>query len=212
MNRNVIMRLSALFFLAVTFVQAAPVERDLGQGLAYYRVHRLPDDLPTTEAARHKPCVLDVRYVHGDSKAAAALAGWLKFHAARTTPVFVLANGETSRAILIALADHEPGAGVMTVGGATREFQPDIAVNTTPDNERRAYDALDQGTPLATLLTDNPDKARNDEASLSKDRPVESALEEGPEAERKHAAPAPVDAALQRAVHLHRALVALRKI
>jgi len=60
------------------------------------------------------------------------------------------------------------------------------------------------------LLTDNPDKVRNDEASLSKDRVAEASAEATDRANKKPAPP--IDVALQRAVHLHRALVALRKI
>src|SRR4029078_12585977 len=92
-------------------------------------------------------------------------------------PVFVLANAETSTALQKSLAAHERGTGVVVVGLAVRQFRPDVAVNGTAQNERRAYDALEQGVNTAVLLTDNPDKVRNDEASLSKDRLAEASAD-----------------------------------
>ena len=71
----------AILGLALTLMApglAAPVTRDLGQGLLYQRVHQLPGDLPTDENERRHPCVLDLRYVGSDADSATALAAWLK--------------------------------------------------------------------------------------------------------------------------------------
>ncbi len=204
---------AAAFVFAVTVAQAAPLQRDIGENLVYFRAHGLPADLPSADATRRRACILDLRYAQGDEQAAVALAAWLKFHASAHTPVFVLANAETSRDLLATIADHDTMAGVLTIGLTSHAFKPDVAVPGTPANERRAYDALEHGTPLAALLTDNPDKARNDEASLAKDRPAESAAaDETIDAAKNHSPAPPIDATLQRAVHLHRALIALRKI
>jgi hypothetical protein len=205
---------SLLFFLiSLAAAMAAPVERELGVGLGYFRVRELPADLPAKPAGRVTACVLDLRYVSGDADAAAAVMTWLKFRASTRSPVFVLANTETSTALQKALAAHERGTGILVVGIPGRQFRPDVAVTGSGQNERRAYDALDQGISTAVLLTDNPDKVRNDEASLSKDRLAEASADaaEGALA-GKRAGPPPIDVTLQRAVHLHRALVALRKL
>lgn len=208
MNR---LRLPFLLALLAVSAAAAPATGDLGFGLAYFRAHALPLELPAAEPVRKQACVLDLRYARGDQPAAAALEGWLKSRATLRTPVFVLANVDTAPALRALLAAGESIPGVIVIGIAARGFQPALAVQGTAENERRAYEAVEQGASLASLLTENPDKVRNDEASLSKDRLAEA----GPEAATKGKAAAlapPLDAALQRAVHLHRALRALKKI
>ena len=192
-------------------IHAAPVEREVGNGLVYVRVHQLPADLPAKPAGKVPPCILDVRYVEADTEGANALEAWLKSRSTPRTPVFVLANADTSRALLKVLATHERGTGIAVVGIEKGGFRPDVPVKFSPDDERRAYDALEKGAPLASLLADNPNKVRNDEASLSKDRLAEASAEAADDRSRKTETP-PIDAPLQRAVHLHRALVALKKI
>jgi hypothetical protein len=207
------MRLLAVFLLPVACALAVPVERELGSGLSYFRVHELPADLPEKPTARANACVVDLRYVKADADAVTAFTGWLKFRASVRSPVFVLANAETSGALRKALADHEQGVGVVVIGIPSRQFRPDVTVTGTAQNERLAYDALEQGVAPTVLLTDNPDKIRNDEASLSKDRLAEAAADSAEDAlAGKGTKPPPVDVSLQRAVHLHRALVALKKL
>jgi hypothetical protein len=205
-----------LFFLLLGSLPAAPavpVEHDLGSGLSYVRVHRLPADLPAKPSGRLAPCVIDLRYVDAPEDAAAAFSAWLKFRASPRAPVFVLANAGTSVPLLKVLRESERGAGVVLVGVESDQFRPDVAVRSTAAEERRAYDAFEEGATLATLLADHPNKVRNDEASLTRERPPEP-LPEPPAAGSaggKTTAP-PIDATLQRAVHLHRALVALKKL
>jgi hypothetical protein len=184
---------------------ASDLTRDLGRGLFYQRAHSLPADLPAAET-RKRPLVLDLRYTQGDADAATALIGWLKFYATPHAPVFVLANGQTAEPVRRALSTRGTLPNVLVVGAPGKGFVPDIAIQTTADNERSAYDALANGTDANALIVENPDKARNDEASLSRDRSTES------DAAKEQAPAIPLDAALQRAVHLHRALVALKKI
>jgi len=184
-------------------------ERDLGQGLLYYRMHALPDDLPPPERGRIPPCVIDLRYLRTDEAGVAAFAGWVAGRASARTPVFILANEETEAGLRrVGIT----AAGVFRIGIARGDFQPDIAVSATPQNERRAYDAFQAGATIASLLTDHPGKIRFDETTLGKDHrsgpgPRTVAVdrpgaEDGP----------PVDAVLQRAVHLHRGLVAMKKL
>lgn len=204
------MRLAAFFFASLAVaVQAAPFKRDLGRNLVLHRVQELPADLPALDQARRQPAVLDMRYVRGDQAAAAAVQAWLRSHASARTPVFVLANAETGSALVA----HDDLAHVLVIGAAGRDFTPDIAVQSTPEDERRAYDALAAGADFSTLITENPTKIRNDEASLSRDRSTEPDTDPSASGAAKEAAASPpVDAALQRAVHLHRALLALKKI
>lgn len=210
-------RRARLFLLALAVAAAtaaaAPVEHDLGAGLVYVRVHRLPADLPEPPAGRVPPCIIDLRYVVADEAEAAAFAAWLKFRAAPKTPVFVLANADTAAPLRQALAGRERGVGLMVIGPESEQLRPDVAVKTSASAERRAYDALEKGVPLAALLADHPNKVRNDEASLlreSQARPLPEEPADTGSGERPE--PAPVDATLQRALHLHRALVALKKL
>jgi hypothetical protein len=200
----------ALLLAVVSTAFAAPIEHELGNGLVYVRVHKLPEDLPAKPAGRVPPCIIDLRYVGADTDAAAAFSSWLGARATVRTPVFVLANAETGAPLLEMLGAHERGKGIAVVGIARGAFRPDIAVKGSAENERRAYDALEQGAAIGTLLSDNPDKVRNDEASLSKDRLAAASAEAADGAARK--APPPIDVTLQRAMHLHRALVALKKL
>ncbi len=220
-------------------VFAAPLERELGQRLSYVRVHELPADLPAKPAGRLPACVADVRYVAADAEGAKAFLAWVKERATARSPVFILANASTSPELLNALATRGRMAGVVVVGIEAPGFKPDVAVRAAAEDERRTYNALEQGAEMATLLADYPDKVRHDEASLSKDRPElpptpaplpaptpgsssptpsantpPATSSERPAGEASAAKPAVnrVDATLQRAVHLHRALVALKKI
>lgn len=196
-------------------LMAAPLERDLGQGLKYYRVRALPADLPPSPAQTEKapPCVVDVRFVETDAEAASAFMAWLRFRAKPRTPVFVLANTATSPALLRELAAREKGNGLMLIGAPGRWLEPDVVVRTSAEDEKRAYEALEKSeTPIAALITDNPDKVRNDEASFSRDRLAEASADAAADATGQKKTAPPIDAALQRAVHLHRALVALRKL
>lgn len=212
-------RVAAAWVLALTAVHAGPpaagapkrLERDLGQGLAYYRIHELPAGLPETKEPR--PCVVDVRYVQSDPGAATAFLAWLTFHASAQAPVFVLANAGTGGALLAALENRDRRPTLLVVGIESRNFHPDLPVRASAEDERRAYDALEAGVAIAALLSDHPDKIRNDEASLALDRPVERTGDPaaGGPAKGERAA-APIDATLQRAVHVHRALLALKKI
>jgi hypothetical protein len=189
---------------------AAPIEREVGNGLVYLRVYALPGDLPPKPSGRVAPCIIDLRYVAADAEAAAAFSAWLKTRATPRTPVFVLANAATSIPLLKILAVHDRGTGIAVVGIERAPFRPDVPVKASVEEEQRAYDALEKGAPLSALLTDHPNKVRNDEASLSKDRLAEASADAADPANKE--APPPIDATLQRAVHLHRALVALRKI
>ncbi|MCX6956064.1 MAG: hypothetical protein NTV51_28335 [Verrucomicrobia bacterium] len=215
---------SFLFLVLFLSAHAAPLTRDLSQGLAYHRAATVPADLPTGEADRKQPCVLDLRYAEGDTAAGTALLAWLKFHAAVRTPVFLLVNADTSAALLAPVADRLPFAGLIVIGSASPGLTPDLELKIASVDERRAYGALAAGTPVESLLNDTPEKTRNDEARLAQDHhgqpdpartPADDGTEDAPATEKPvpPKAPAPlIDSALQRAVQLHRSLKALKKI
>lgn len=208
--------------LAGGILLAAPLrggalERDLGGGLLYERVRAVPADLPTGEALRRHPCVLDVRYARGGREEAAALEAWLKFHASARTPVFLLVNPRTSPALVAPLAAPAAVPGLVIIGGAAGGCDPDIPVAEDPAAERRAYAALEKGTPVEALIIERLDKPRTDEALLVREHLSDSALaeqdpEEPGDGDGPRAPAEPFDAVLQRAVQLHRALLALRRL
>lgn len=212
---------------------AAPLTLDLGSGLAYHRARAIPADLPTSSPSRPQPLVLDLRYATGDADAAVALAAWLKFHAAPRTPVLLLANAATSPDLRAAFAERDRTAGLIVLGAATTDFAPDIALTIEPATDRRAYDALETGTALTALIAPPVEKIRNDEARLVAQRLPERAPTTHDDSEPPFAPAAPpvslpastaptgpatpppppvIDVVLQRAVQLHRALLALKKL
>lgn len=212
-------RLLFALLISVLTATAAPLERDLGQGLIYYRVHQLPSDLPATPAKKGQAIIIDLRYAKGDDSCATALDAWLKFHASATAPVFLLVNATTAPELTLAFAQRSSAAGLLAIGTPSPNFSPDIVVNTTPETERRAYDALEHGSDAAALLTDKPVKPRHDEAELARLRQIpatDTSVDDDPPPPAKPTPPAPppslIDSALQRAVQMHRALLALRKL
>lgn len=199
-----------LIAFAAAAGQAAPVVHSLGNNLIYVRVHKLPADLPAKPEGKAPACVVDLRFVEADPDVATAFGAWLKFSAAPRSPVFVLVNAGTSAALLRTLQGRESTAGAVVIGPAFGQFSPDLAVRTSAEDERRAYDAFENGETIEALITDNPDKVRVDEASLARERGGEP--EEAGRGAAAGRSPPVVDAAIQRAVHLHRSLVALKKI
>jgi hypothetical protein len=109
---------------------------------------------------------------------------------------------------------------VVTIGPASNEFNADIPVNVSPQADRLAYDALAKGTPIEDLVAHKLDKPRRDEAELARQHTNGSADEDSEAPPPKTAAtPAPpaieapvTDLVLVRAVQLHRALLALRRL
>jgi len=206
---------------------SAPVRaaaQPLGRNFFYVRVHTLPEDLPTAAPEPHDSIVLDLRFVSADRAAAQAFAAWLKFQARPSAPVVVLINAGTSPALLVPLGEAKPTAGVVCIGAADPAIKPDIALNISAEADRAAYDAFEHGIPLADLVAPKLDKIRHDEATVAKERatPADSSdadadedflpVVSGPAAVAPPKPVIPVDAVLQRALQLHRALVALKKL
>jgi hypothetical protein len=216
--------LASTFFLLIGFVLTArsalaAAPSDLGQGLLYCRVHALPADLPAADTGK-SALVLDLRYATTDDTGAAAFSAWLGFRPA-AQPVFILVNAGTGRALLHALAARPLPSGVVALGPRLPAFTPDVPLKILPDTEHRAYDALDHGATIDSLIVEKIDKPRYDEASMDKEHASDSApapddadTADKPDSAKAKPAPPPqlIDLALQRAVQLHRALLALHKI
>jgi hypothetical protein len=215
-HRDVI-RFGTVFLVlagATLMLAAAPPRLDLGAGLRYARVHRLPADLPDDAFVSAHPLVLDLRYVRGGAADGAGLARWLKAHAALRRPILLLVNRQTGPALLSPLASAAAVPGVVILGPDTAGFSVDVAVAADPDRERRAYDALERGTPADRLIDGNPPKARNDEARLAREHLTDAQMQDDDASDDKAPKwkPPLTDLALQRAVELHRALQALKRI
>jgi hypothetical protein len=203
-------RLGLILLALVVQVAAAPVVRDLGQGLTYVGVAALAEDLPAAGAVPAGACVLDLRGAVGSDADAAALSAWLKGRARPAAPVFVLGNSETAFALRLVLVDRTPGSGMMVVGVAGPGFEPDVAVKVAPEQERAALAALRRGARRWMNSCGKTAKNRNDEASLLRERPVDGEATNSTTA--KAGTAAVIDVTLQRAVHVHRTLLALKRL
>jgi hypothetical protein len=187
----------------------ATLVRDLGQGLTYYRVHQLPQDQPAPASGRPGACVLDLRYAKSDEPDATVLKDWVMFNVSARKPIFILENAQTDPALLAVLPARGP-VGLIILAPGSAKIGPDITVSVAPEADRQAYDALERGADVSSLLADYPDKPRVDEAYLEKEHIPDSESPDLPT--DKPLPPRPlVDAMLQRAVQLHRGLVALKK-
>jgi hypothetical protein len=208
-----------LLVLLLVWVVASPAfattPHDLGEGLTYWRLATLPADLPS--AGQPGACVLDLRYAAGDEAAAIALAGWLKLHASTRTPVLILANPATAAPLLRTLAPAALPTGTLTLGRPGAGFTPDLAIATTAETEQLAYDAFTAGTTPAALMEENLTKERHDEAAIVRqlaDGTPPPAAEPAPGTTPAGALPPPplIDRTLQRAVQVHRGLLALQVV
>lgn len=196
-----------------SLVRAAdPVE--LGPDLGYVRLHSLVRDREAITAALLKPraVVLDLRYPLDERDAAETLRQELTRLPGKTR-LYVLVSPATPVPVVGVIA-ATPVSGLVTLGVKGSRPEPQVVVEQTAEADRAAYAALDSGTPLARLVSGKIEKERFDEAALVKEfrngnhdaRPPEAGLAPG-----KEIAAPPIDRVLQRAIHLHRALQALKR-
>ena len=215
---------------------AATIEHDLQQGLHYLRTADPAADSATLEKtlSTRAALVLDLRHAVADDDTAASIGNLLARPPATSRFArFILVSQATAPALLKQLSTPYPG--VVILSAQTAGLTPDISVATTPEEDVLAYDALTGGFSLDKLLSGStPQKIRYDEASLVRDhanggngRGAQSLGEPAPEpasgsdpsansdipvATVEKSAPQPVDRVLLRAVQLHRALIALKKL
>lgn len=220
-------------------VASATETIDLGQNLSYLRVPELADvaKAVTSVVPENRALVLDLRYATAGGDSAAQLATAL---AARTgpAPLLILVAPGTPAPLASALENLPPSA--VTIGVKESVPAPRVVVSQPAETDRRAHAAFDSGLPLAALIKGKVEKERYDEASLVKDfsngnrnprppprsapvrpapavppagdSPTEPAVPSANVTTDDAADPVPIltDRVLQRAVHLHRALFAIR--
>ena len=222
-------RIVLLIGLSALAAAAAEV-RDLGESLGYLRLPDLDGEAFTVPEG---PLVIDLRQARlAGPSGTERLRGLLASPGIR----FVLVSEATAPAVVSLLDTRGPT--VLTLGG-TEAPPTDIRVAVSARDDRRAYEALDQGFSLAVLANPPLVKTRRDEASIVRarrngTRPAEAAppgeatkpvaLPLSPNASEPTAPaaaatpaadlppPPPVDLVLQRAVNLHRGLQALDRL
>jgi len=211
---------ASLIFFSSNPASAKPLVQDLAENLHYIRTHILPNDLSAAEL-KTGAVILDLRFALAEVGALSALDAWIRVQATSSTPVIVLINPDTAPALRESLAAHHRRSGLITIGRPTSEIVPDIAIESSAEEERRAYEALEKDSSIESLITENADKPRIDEAAIMRARanpdgePVDTDFPEPPTSSAKTEdapPPPPVDRALQRAIHLHRALLALKRL
>ena len=198
--------------LALCSHAAEPV--DLGEGLSYLRVHSLGESAQPLEAALAggRALIIDLRRATAIPEDAAAFGAGLARRNSRAA-LLLLVGPDTSAPVAAALGQLPHGALTLGVDGA--KPKPSVVVAQPADADRRAYDALDGGMKLEDLVNGKIDKERFDEASLVQEfkngngtaapPPVPDPTKPAPEK-----APVLTDRVLQRAIHLHRGLAALK--
>jgi hypothetical protein len=217
------LRLSAVVWLLASVAVRATELTDLGQGLSYLRIHSLADAGSALEKAvpGTRALVLDLRHATATDDSIAALKTALAARPAESE-LFVLVSPATPAAFAPALGS------ALTLGAPGSAPEPKVVVQTDAATDRRAYDALDAATPVADLISGKIEKERYDEATLVEEFKNGNLNAEPPALSRVDGPPGPdstapkpnsptakepplVDRVLQRAVHLHRAMVALRR-
>lgn len=207
-------------------IAAAP--QDLGEGLSYARITDLAKDSADLHAALGKEAaIIDLRNATGTPDALAQLARDLNQPATGAHAIrLILINPTTAADVVAAVSVPHPRQ--LTIGPKSPALQPDVAVSTTVEQDRDAYTAGLEGTPIEKLTNGNPEKRRFDEAALARTHngaaaAAESQIPDGedadPEPPKAPPPPAPAaapvagprDLVLARAIQIHRALLAVKK-
>ncbi len=233
---------SVLFLsLAFAPALRAAIEKELGQALAYVRLTNVDADaiIAFDTIERRPALVLDLRSLTTANGFAEALHSALAKPPAPHAVRIILFNAASAPALVAAVTETLPS--VITIAPRSTTPAADIAVAISDEEDRRAFAALATGTPLEKLINNLQEKPRYDEAKLVHDHangvtPPEAAMPAdaeddsvvtGPDAEKSagektnsekspadaNKKPAPlIDLVLERAVQLHRSLLALKKL
>ncbi len=209
--RKILGLLLALSTLLLAPCSSASELTDLGQGLGYLRVHEL--EIAIKPIAGNNALVLDLRHTTATPETVTVFAAALADRAAGSS-LFVLVSPDTPADLAVALKGS-----LVTLGIKGSQPVPQVVVDQTPEADRAAYDALESGTALASLISGKIEKERFDEASLVHEfknglpgNPPERGVTGTNPGPAAAGSGAPLtDRVLQRAVHLHRALLALKR-
>jgi len=189
---------------------------DLGQGLSYLRIHSVADSAVALRKAvpGAGALVLDLRYATAGDDSPAALKTALADRSSNAR-LFILVSPATPPG-LGAVISASPA---LTLGAPGSLPAPKVVVQTDAATVRRAYDALEAGTAIEKLISGKIEKERFDEATLVQEfkngntdaqPPVTPDPTIAPPAGTAEKPAALTDRVLQRAVHLHRALLAIK--
>lgn len=198
---------------ALGLVAVADEPTDLAPDLGYLRVHSVIAERDAIAAALAKPraLVLDLRYPADEREADESLRQ--QFAAAPIgARIYVLVSPATPVPVVGAIAAHSSRLLTLGVKGARPE--PQVGVQQSAEDDRRAYDALTAGTSVGDLVSGRIDKERFDEASLVHEFNNGNTDARPPETGPAKAGDTPAkltDRVLQRALHLHRALQVLKR-
>jgi hypothetical protein len=199
---------------------AAPLLRALPGGPSYLRIRDLAQlDLAATPAE----IIIDLRGLRETTPDGAARLGTLLASGSARTLCLVLIDPTTSADLLAAVKASKGRH--LTLGANLPAGAVDVAVATSAERDQQAVAALDSGRPPEALLETRQEKVRYDESSMVRDHakglPIPDAppeLETEPGKDDAKSGPAVavepplVDRVLERALHLHRALRAIRRI
>jgi hypothetical protein len=186
-----------------------PAANDLGQGLTYVLPAAIAKGAPVLPPGS---LVLDLREPKFSTGESAAWLAALRARTAGQQVCLVLISPATPAPLLAALAAGMRGC--VSVGRAAPGYRPDNAVETDAASDGQASAALVGGTRPADLLIENATKVRHDEVELAKAHAAGKAPpDEGDDLKPDASVAAtPIDRVLQRAVQLHRGLLALGKL
>ena len=212
-----------LFLLLLLVSLSAPLRAaiheavDLSPDLSYLPIRDLSEANPCLQStlAQSRAVVIDLRYATTDDAATTGLRTALAQHPAGA-PLYILLSPATPLDV-VTVVNQTPGT-CLTLSLSSAKSPGRIQVRTDPESDRRAYEALATGTAPATLISGKIEKARFDEATLVQEfhngnPDAEPPPAPDPTAPKEQVGDAPaaplVDRVLQRAVHLHQALIAL---
>jgi hypothetical protein len=215
LSRRFLALLAAGLSLLTAGLAAPDASADLGQGLAYLRVHVFASEAKAVDAAlaANGALVLDLRYTTAQAADAALLTQALAEH--RGSDLLCVLVSPATPPVLASALTAAP-VRLITLGVAGSVPAPVVVVEQKAATDRQAYDAYESGTAFAVLLSGKIEKDRYDEAALMNDFSNGNTTGEPPEPDAKTLkdtpgkAPALLDRVLQRAVNLHRALAAIK--
>lgn len=207
MHRLTALSLSLLCLLS-SAQAAAPAE--LVTGLRYLRIHSLEKSAAELADALNQTTalVIDLRYTANESGAAEAINA-LNSQPAKPK-LYILVSPETPKAIAEVIT--KTSTPLVTLGIPDSRPKPEVLVEQSSADDRSAYLALDNGTSLDALVSGKIEKERFDEAELVKEFKNGNHDAHPPEG-NADGAKTPhrlTDRVLQRAMHLHQALQALK--
>jgi hypothetical protein len=210
------MRSFSFFILLLVLSASAPATEpaDLASDLGYLRVRSVVRDHDAIAAALAKPraLVLDLRQPADERGAGETLRQLLDAPAGQPR-LYVLVSPATPVPVVGAIAANP--ARMITLGIKGARPGPQVVIEQAAEADRAAYAALESGTPLAQLISGKIEKERFDEAALVKEFKNgnhDAQPPAPPTATGTPVTPAipPTDRVLQRTLHLHRALQALK--